>query len=386
MYKNVGSLNMSGLTCIENPVFYTYGRLLICLPMSALLPLESLNPARFDTAPILKRLASASRALAELKGVAASIPNQGILINTLGLQEAKDSSEIENIVTTHDELFKDDVLPEAFANPAAKEVLRYRQALHLGYRLVRETGLITANHIVDIQAELERNNAGFRKLPGTALKTGAGETVYTPPQNPAEIIALMSDLERFINDGERFPADPLIRMALIHHQFESIHPFYDGNGRTGRILNVLYLVKEGLLDVPVLYLSRHIVRTKADYYRLLQSVRDADAWEDWVLYMLEAVEQTAGQTIRTIHAIKEALFDYKHRIRDEYKFYSQDLINNLFMHPYTKIEFIERDLSVSRLTASKYLDALAAGGFVQKNKIGRSNYYVNLALNQILLG
>ena len=354
--------------------------------MTALPSLETLNAARFDTPAILKRLASASRALAELKGVAASIPNQGILINTLGLQEAKDSSEIENIVTTHDELFKDDVLPEAFANPAAKEVLSYRQPLHLGHRQVRETGLITANHIIEIQAELERNNAGFRKLPGTALKTGAGETVYTPPQDPAEIVALMSDLERFINDGERFAVDPLIRMALIHHQFESIHPFYDGNGRTGRILNVLYLVKEGLLDVPVLYLSRHIVRTKVDYYRLLQAVRDADAWEEWVLYMLEAVEQTAGQTIQTIHAIKEALFDYKHRIRTEYKFYSQDLINNLFMHPYTKIEFIERDLGVSRLTASKYLDALAAGGFVQKNKMGRSNYYVNLALNRILLG
>lgn len=351
-----------------------------------LAPLESLNPERFETVPILKRLASASRALAELKGVAASIPNQGILINTLGLQEAKDSSEIENIVTTHDELFKDDVWPEAFANPAAKEVLRYRQALHLGYRLVRATGLITANHIVEVQSELERNNAGFRKLPGTALKTGTGETVYTPPQDPAEIIALMSDLERFINDGERFPVDPLIRMALIHHQFESIHPFYDGNGRTGRILNVLYLVREGLLDTPVLYLSRHIVSTKADYYRLLQAVRDADAWEEWVEYMLHAVEQTAAQAIRTIHAMKESLFDYKHRIRGNFKFYSQDLINNLFMHPYTKIEFIERDLGVSRLTASKYLDALDAGGFVRKMKIGRSNYYVNLALNRILLG
>ena len=354
--------------------------------MPTLPSLETLDAARFETPPILKRLASASRQLAELKGIAASIPNQGILINTLGLQEAKDSSEIENIVTTHDELFKDDVWPEASANPAAKEVLRYRQALHLGYRLVRETGLITANHIIDRQAELERNNAGFRKLPGTALKTGAGQTVYTPPQDPAEIIALMGDLERFINDGERFPADPLIRMALMHHQFESIHPFYDGNGRTGRILNVLYLVKEGLLDVPVLYLSRHIVRTKADYYRLLQAVRDADAWEDWVLYMLEAVEQTAGQTIRTIHAIKAALFDYKHRIRDAYKFYSQDLINNLFMHPYTKIEFVERDLGVSRLTATKYLDTLDAGGFVKKQRIGRSNYYINEALNGILAG
>lgn len=348
--------------------------------------LDSLDASRFDTPAILKRLTSTSRKLAELKGIAASIPNQGILINALGLQEAKDSSEIENIITTHDELFKDDVLPEAFANPAAKEVQRYRQALGLGYRLVRDTGLITANHLIEIQAELERNNAGFRKLPGTALKSSSGDTVYTPPQDPAEVVALMSDLECFINDAELFEADPLIKMALIHHQFESIHPFYDGNGRTGRILNVLYLVKEGLLDVPVLYLSRHIVRTKSDYYRLLQAARDADTWEEWVLYMLEAVEQTAGQTIGTIHAIKDALFDYKHRIRDRFKFYSQDLINSLFMHPYTKIEFIERDLGVSRLTATKYLDALDAAGFVQKQKVGRSNYYINLALNRILLG
>jgi len=322
--------------------------------------------------------------LAELKGIAASIPNQGILINTLGLQEAKDSSEIENIVTTHDELFKDDVLPEAFANPAAKEVLRYRQALRLGYEQVRATGLMTTNHIIAIQAELERNNAGLRKLPGTALKNAGGETVYLPPQHPDEIVTLMRDLERFINESEIFAVDPLIKMALIHHQFESIHPFYDGNGRTGRILNVLYLVKEGLLDVPVLYLSSHIVRTKADYYRLLQTVRDNDTWEEWVLYMLEAVEHTAAQTITTIHAIKSALFDYKHRIRADFKFYSQDLINNLFTHPYTKIEFVQRDLKVSRLTATKYMDALNEAGFVQKQKIGRSNYYVNRALSQIL--
>jgi len=349
-------------------------------------PLEKLDAARFDTPAILKKLASSSRQLAELKGIAASIPNQGILINTLGLQEAKDSSEIENIVTTHDELFKDDVLPEAFANPAAKEVLRYRQALRVGFEQVRGSGLLTANHIIQVQGELERNNAGFRKLPGTALKDGAGQTVYTPPQDPAEIVALMGGLERFLNDPDLFAADPLIKMALAHHQFESIHPFYDGNGRTGRIVNVLYLVKEGLLDIPVLYLSKHIVRTKADYYRLLQTVRDDDTWEDWVLYMLDAVEQTAAQTLATIHAIKTALFDYKHRIRAQHKFYSQDLINNLFTHPYTKIDFLQRDLQVSRLTATKYLDALATSGFVQKQKIGRGNYYVNQALSAILLG
>ncbi len=375
-----------GLTCIEIHDFYTPRTSEPFANMPTIPALTTLDAARFDTPSILKRLTSASRKLAELKGIAASIPNQSILINALGLQEATDSSEIENIVTTHDELFKDDVLPGTFANPAAKEVLRYRQALRLGYQLVRDTDLITANHLIAIQTELERNAAGFRKVPGTALRSGSGETVYTPPQDPAEIVALMDGLEQFINDDRLFHVDLLIKMALIHHQFESIHPFYDGNGRTGRILNVLYLVKEDLLDVPVLYLSRHIVRTKADYYRLLQAVRDRDAWEEWVLYMLEAVETTSGQTIATIHAIKGALFDYKHRIRDQFKFYSQDLINNLFMHPYTKIEFIEHDLGVSRLTATKYLDALDAEGFVQKQKLGRSNYYVNVALNRILLG
>ncbi len=347
--------------------------------------LTALHPERFDTAPILKKLASASRKLAELKGIAASIPNQGILINTLGLQEAKDSSEIENIVTTHDELFKDDLSPEAQMSAASKEVLSYRQALYTGFRLVKETGLLTSNHLIEMQRELERNHAGFRKLPGTALKDGAGRTVYTPPQEPDVIVALMRDLEQVINDPDAVPVDPLIKMALIHHQFESIHPFYDGNGRTGRILNVLYLVKEGLLEIPVLYLSRHIVKTKADYYRHLQAVRDHDAWEDWVLYMLDAVEQTAQQTLQTVIGIRDALFDYKHRIREQHKFYSQDLINSLFMHPYTKIEFMQNDLQVSRLTATKYLDVLTETGFLEKQKIGRSNYYINHALTRILV-
>ena len=351
-------------------------------------PLTRLRPAAFETPAVLRKTATASRKLAELKGLAASMPNQVILINTLGLQEAKDSSAIENIVTTHDELFRSATYPDLFASPAAKEVRHYVQALRVGYGLVKKSGLLTANHMIEIQAELEHNTAGFRKLPGTALKNNAGAVVYTPPQDPAQIIELMRDLERFINDDEAFDADPLIKMALIHHQFESIHPFYDGNGRTGRIVNVLYLVNKGLLDIPVLYLSSHIVRSKPDYYRLLQTVRvQADApelWQEWVLYMLAAVESTAQQTIVTVTDIKAALLDYKHRIRAAFKFYSQDLINNLFMHPYTKIDFVERDLKVSRLTATKYLDALAGAGFLQKVKVGRSNYYVNVALNAIL--
>jgi Fic family protein len=348
-------------------------------------PLTSLDSRRFETPDILKCLARASRALAELKGACASIPNQEILISTLGLQEAKDSSEIENIVTTHDELFKNDVLPEFSLSPAAKEVSRYRQALYLGYKKVQETGLITLNDLAGIQAELEQSSAGMRRLPGTTLKNNLGETVYTPPQNHGDIVKAMRDLERFVNEHTLFPVDPLIKMALIHHQFESIHPFYDGNGRTGRILNVLYLVKERLLDMPVLYLSRHIVATKADYYRLLQAVREGSAWEEWVQYMLEAVEQTAASSMKTVFAIKDLLLDYKHRIRAGYKFYSQDLINNLFKHPYTKIEFVQNELGVSRLTATRYLDALVGGEFVQKQKIGRSNYYINRALCRILI-
>jgi Fic family protein len=354
------------------------------MPLTRLL--DRLVPERFETPPILKKLALASRKLAELKGVAASIPRQGILINTLGMQEAKDSSAIENIVTTHDDLFRNAAFPESPGSPATKEVLRYRQALWTGFEAVRRDELLTNNIVVGIQAELERNNAGFRKLPGTALRDRAGRVVYMPPQDPGQIVALMGELENFINDDQAFDADPLIKMALIHHQFESIHPFYDGNGRTGRIINVLYLVKQRLLDIPVLYLSRYIVQTKPDYYRLLQDVRDHDVWEDWVLYMLTAVEQTAGETITTIHAVKAAMLDVKHRLRAGYKFYSQDLINNLFSHPYTKIEFVQNDLKVSRLTATKYLDALAEGGFLHKQKIGRSNYYINLALNPILTG
>jgi Fic family protein len=346
-----------------------------------LLPMSHLTARDFESSAILKATASASRQLAELKGLAAAIPNQGILINSLVLQEAKDSSEIENIITTHDELFRSANDPEQAATPAAKEVRNYVQALRVGHTQVKKSGLLTINHILQIQAELEQNYAGFRKLPGTALKSSAGEVVYTP---------LMGDLERFINDDASFDADPLIKMALIHHQFESIHPFYDGNGRTGRIINVLYLVNKGLLDTPVLYLSRHIMRTKPTYYRLLQAVREHEGveatalWQEWVLYMLTAVEQTAAQTIHTVRSIRDALQDYKHRIRADYKFYSQDLINNLFMHPYTKIDFVERDLKVTRLTAARYLDALAAGGLLKKLKIGRSSYYVNVSLNAIL--
>jgi len=357
------------------------------MPSHKIQPLSEIDPARFETPAVMKRLAAAARQLAELKGVIASIPNQQILVSTLGMQEAKDSSAIENIVTTHDELFRHEADPDAAGNPAAKEVVRYRQALQAGFDLVRETGALTNNHILRIQTELEKNNAGFRKVPGTTLKDGSGRVVYTPPRSAAEIAALMGDLETFINGDKSYAADPLIQMALIHHQFESIHPFYDGNGRTGRIVNVLYLVKEGLLDIPVLYMSRQILRTKSEYYRLLQDVRERDTWEEWVLYMLTAVEKTARDGINMVVAIREALLEVKHRVRRDFpKFYSQDLINNLFSYPYTKIKFVEDELSVSRITATRYLDLLAEGGVLTKTRVGRSSFYVNVRLYEILAG
>lgn len=332
----------------------------------------------------MRATVKASRRLAELKGVAASIPNQAILINSLSLQEAKDSSAIENIVTTHDELFRTASLIDAGITPAAKEVRDYILALNRGFHVVRSNSLLTNSVINEVQATLEGNDAGFRTLPGTVLKDIRGRTVYTPPQNPQEIVDLMTDLEAFIND-DSFDADPLVKMAIIHHQFESIHSYYDGNGRTGRIINVLYLALHGLLDIPVLYLSRQIVRTKRDYYRLLQHVRDTGDWEEWILYMLLGVEKTAGETISTINAIHATLLDYKHRIRARYRFYSQDLVNNLFQHPYTKIDFVMRDLEVSRLTATKYLEQLTTDGFLVKHRSGRSNYYVNAGLVEVLL-
>ena len=357
------------------------------MPINQIRPLSSIDPKRFQAPAIITRLAAAARQLAELKGVIASIPNQQILVSTLGMQEAKDSSAIENIVTTHDELFRHGANADDAGSPAAKEVFRYRQALQTGFELVRDTTALTNNHILQIQAELEKNNAGFRRVPGTTLKDGSGRVIYTPPQSAAEIIALMRDLETFMNGDATYDADPLIRMALIHHQFESIHPFYDGNGRTGRIVNVLYLVKEGLLDIPVLYMSRHIVRTKSEYYRLLQDVREQDTWEDWVHYMLTAVEETAREGIAMVIAIRNALLEVKHRVRRDFsKIYSQDLINNLFSYPYTKIQFVQDELAVSRITATRYLDLLADGGVLRKAKVGRSSFYVNVRLYEILAG
>lgn len=345
-------------------------------------------PIRVDveTKRVLKRLATARGALAELKGTAGIVPNEGTLISTLSLQEAKDSSAIENIITTHDDLFRSDAKGHAFVSLAAKEVYNYVEALTSGYIRVQQTHLITCNDIIEIQSRLEQNRAGFRVLPGTELRNDStGETVFIPTQSNDEIIRLMNNLEAFLNDEALSDLDPLIKMTIVHHQFETIHPFYDGNGRTGRIVNILYLVKEGLLNTPVLYLSRYINQHKAEYYRLLQAVRADKAWEEWVLFMLAGVEVTAIQTTKLIHEIRDLMQRHKMTIRGQLpKIYSQDLLNNIFNHPYSKISFVERDLGVTRVTATKYLEELCRIGIMDKLKVGRDNYYINIELVRLL--
>lgn len=334
---------------------------------------------------VLKRLSGAHRSLAELKGIAQSIPRQDILINSLILQEAKDSSEVENIVTTHDELYKSTLNLNNYISPQAKEVQNYIAALKKGFEIVKTKKVLTTNGILEIQEVLEKNNAGLRKLPGTTLKNQiTGEIVYEPPQDYSVINKLMQNLEHFINDAEAADYDPIVKMAVVHFQFESIHPFYDGNGRTGRIINILYLVLNELLDLPILYLSRYIIKHKADYYRLLQEVRDKENWEEWILYMIEAVDETAKQTIQLILKIKEIMLQLKHQLRSNYKFYSQELLNHLFKQPYTKIEFLMEELKISRVTASNYLNIMSNDQLLIKQKIGKSNYYINSKLMYLL--
>lgn len=343
--------------------------------MSKLPILPLTNLASLEIREVWSALTVAHRHLAELKGLCESLPNQGILLDTLGIQEAKDSSEIENIITTHDELFASQ--GDLAGSPAAKEVRHYVSALRTGYEAVRNSGLIRLDTVLAVQAELEQNRAGLRKLPGTVLRNETtGAVIYEPPQDAAEVESLMGNLLNFIHAEDGL--DPLLRMAITHHQFESIHPFYDGNGRTGRILNLLMLQRDGLLDLPVLYLSRYITTTKPDYYRLLQTVRDENRWVDWCLYLLRGVAVTSRSAITLVKAFRELMLRTKHDLRERLpKIYSQELLNNLYRHPYTKIEFIERELGVSRITAAKYLDQLSAAGLVRKQKMGKTNFYIN---------
>lgn len=352
-------------------------------------------PLRYDleTKNILRQVNSANKKLAELKGVAQTIPNERILISSLTLQEAKDSSAVENIVTTQDDLYKAGLdFNHQFVNAATKEVLFYREAINEGFRIVREKKILTLNDIKRVQEILEQNSAGFRTTPGTQLKrSGDGAVIYTPPQDGLEINKYMNNLEQFINDEQMSQLDPLIKMAIIHHQFESIHPFYDGNGRTGRIINILYLVISGLLDLPILYLSRFITRNKSEYYRLIQAVRDKDTdnakeWEEWILFMLKGIETTADDTITLIKKIGQMMAEYKSIIRPDFgSKYNHELLNGLFYHPYTKIEHVVANMQISRQTASRYLDRIVKLGLLYKEKMGKENYYINTRLMDLFV-
>ena len=343
-----------------------------------------------NTENLARQLIMAHRRLAELKGVAPLLPNQEILLNTLALQEAKDSSALENIITSHDELFKDQLDVPSFKNAAAKEVSHYSEALKLGYEKIKTTRHLSIKDLIEIHTALSIDGAetGIRIKPGTVVVNRAsGEVVHTPPQDHDQIVELMEQLLEFFNQSTENGFDPLVRMALLHFQFEKIHPFYDGNGRTGRILNLLYLVQHGLLDLPVLYLSRYIVRNKPSYLAHFRADPIDDHWESWLKYLLRGIELTSTETIETIHGLRNLMADYQERIKSEHpKIYSLDLLYTLFKHPYTKIEFVVRDVGVSRVTATSYLDTLTKAGFLDKRKMWRSSYYVNLPLFELLRG
>ncbi len=332
-----------------------------------------------ETKNILKKSISANSALAELKGIAHIIPNSNILINSLALQEAKDSSEIENIITTHDELYKANLDIKNISH-ATKEVQNYRNALLKGFNLVKKNKLLLKKYIVEIQKELEQNDAGIRKQSGTNLKNAiTGEVIFTPPQDFEDIEKLLINLEQYINESNDI--DPLINMAIIHYQFETIHPFYDGNGRTGRIINILYLILNELLDIPILYLSKYIIKHKTDYYRLLQEVRIKNNWEEWILYMLDGVEKTSKETVILVNDISNMMKSIKEKVQNELpKIYSKDLIEILFYHPYTKIDFLVDGLGLTRQTASKYLKELESIGVLESIQIKNSKFYINIEL------
>jgi Fic family protein len=349
------------------------------------LPLLPPSLERIESIAILKQESKAAVALAELKGLAKTLPNQGILLNAIVLKEAQASSEVENIITTHDKLYQALAATSVQADPATKEVLRYREALLYGFEEIKTRGFINTNSICRIQAILEENEAGIRQLPGTALKNDlTGETIYIPPDDKDAIQRLMKNLENYLNEdtGE---ISPLIRMAIQHYQFESIHPFYDGNGRTGRILNVLYLILQELLEIPVLFLSGYIIGHKGAYYRLLQEVRTKENWEEWIIFMLKATESTARQTINQINTIHQLFNEVQEKVKQGApKIYSKDLIEQLFIHPYTKIEYISSGLGVERKAASRYLKALQEVGVLSLKPIGKENIFINEGLYKLL--
>jgi Fic family protein len=348
------------------------------------LPLLPPAQAKIETIAVLRQVVQSSIALAELKGLAYTLPNPSILLNAVILKEARISSEIENVITTHDKLYQALSTTGSRIDHATKEVLRYREAMLTGFNMITEKGFLSTNGVVGIQEILEENTAGLRRLPGTSLKNAVtGEVIYTPPDDYNTILLLMKNLEVYMNETDVL--SPLIRLAVQHYQFESIHPFYDGNGRTGRIINVLYLCLHGLLDSPVLYLSDYIIKHKSDYYRLLLEVKTKDNWEEWVLFMLKAIEETSKQATDQIKSINRLFLILQDKIKENSaKLYNKELLELLFEQPYCKIEFLVERLNVSRVTASKYLNGLEKIGILQTKKIWKETLYINTELFELL--
>lgn len=353
-----------------------------------LLPFNSLPPLLpsigLETHPILKQAILAHRILAELRQIGLTLPNQSILIHTLGLQEAKLSSEIENIVTTNDELYRAYLNKEIESDPQVKEVLRYPTALWHGFDAIKEKKrMLTTKLFEEICQILKGHEAGIRKIGGTKLKNSLGEVIYTPPEGEDVIRQKLKQLEEFIYLEKNL--DPLVKLALIHYQFEAIHPFHDGNGRTGRILNLLYLIDVGLLDIPILYLSRYFLLKRGEYYNGLRRITEENRWEEWILYFLQGVAETAEATLIKIREIQKLMKMTSHKIKEELpRIYTKDLVEVLFQFPYCKIKFLEDRGVAHRDTASTYLKKLEEIGVMRSMRIGREKYYINDSFVKLL--
>ncbi|MAT54024.1 MAG: addiction module protein [Saprospirales bacterium] len=358
------------------------------MPYNPLIPyndLPDLPPTvEIETKDILKKTITASRALSELKGAITQLPNQTLFIDTMHLQEAQASSAIENIITTHDELFKQFAASRKIDNPAVKEVLHYKEALWYGLEAIKTRPLLTTNLFIKLVQIIKENAAGIRNAPGTQLKNPAtGKVVYTPPEGEDTIRKKLKNLEDFIHAEDEI--DPLIKMALIHYQFEAIHPFFDGNGRTGRIILLLYLKLSGLLDTPALYLSRYIIDNKKDYYLKLRAVTEQNDWQGWIYFMLDMIENTAKTDRERIEKIVALMNQMSEKIQERLpKVYSKDLIEVLFRLPYTKRQFLEKAGLGNLKTVGNYLNLLEEAGFLKSEKVGKEKLYLNFQLLELL--
>jgi len=346
--------------------------------------LPSLPPkVEIESRAILKKCVTAGAALAALKQAGGLIPNQTVLINTIPMLEARDSSEIENIVTTTDRLFQYAEQQESHVDPATKEALRYRTALHQGYQALKNRPLCTAN-AVDVCSTIKGVRMDIRRVPGTTLVNDAtGDIIYTPPAGEADLRELMANWERFIHNHTEI--EPLVRMAVSHYQFEAIHPFTDGNGRTGRVMNILFLIEQNLLEIPVLYLSRYIIQNRAEYYQYLLAVTNEQKWEQWILYMLDAVEQTAKWTREKIVAIRDLMAHTADFVRQTLSaIYSYELVELIFVQPYCRIGNLVDAKIAKRQTASVYLKQLCEIGVLQEIKSGREKLFIHPKLMRLL--